>query len=80
VVEPILRTWFEVTEVAAVEITGADPRHGLGGAIALVVCPAGLDDDMEDETTVGLPRLELKGLDGTVNGLEAVETLEVDMM
>jgi hypothetical protein len=83
VVEPILRTWFEVTEVAAVEITGADPRRGLGGAIALVVlvvCPAGLDDDMEDETTVGLPRLELKGLDGTVNGLEAVETLEVDMM
>ena len=48
--------------------------------MVLGVCPAGLDDDMEDETIVGLPRLELKGLDGTVNGLEAVETLEVDMM
>jgi len=80
---PILRTWFEATEVAAVELTGADPRRGLGGAsalVVLVVCPAGLDDDMEDGTTVGLPRLALKGFDGAVNGLEVAETLEVGML
>ena len=59
----------------------------LGGPIALVVmavCPtAGLDDEREDGITVDLPRLELRGLDEAVKGLEvvdaAVETLEVDL-
>ena len=48
----------------------------LGGAIALVVLvvsPAGLDDELEDGTTMGLPRLELKGW-------EVLETLEVGIL
>jgi len=86
---PILRAWFEEAEVAEVEdATGAEPRRGLGGPIELVVltvCPAaGLDEETEDGTTVDLPRLELKGFDGAVNGLEVVDavvgTLEVDLM
>ena len=49
--------------------------------MVLVVCPAGLDDAMEDRpTVVGFPRLELKDFDGAVNGLEVVEPLEVEMM
>ena len=48
----------------------------LGGAIALavlMVAPVGLDDELEDGTTMGLPRLELKGL-------EVLETLEVGIL
>ena len=50
----------------------------------MAVCPtAGLDDEREGGITVDLPRLELRGLDEAVKGLEvvdaAVETLEVDL-
>jgi len=38
-----------------------------------MVAPAGFDDELEDGTTMGLPRLELKGL-------EVLETLEVGIL
>ena len=52
--------------------------------MVMAVCPtAGLDDEREDGIAVDLPRLELRGLDEAVKGLEvvdaAVETLEVDL-
>ena len=51
----------------------------LGGPIALVVfpvCPAaGLVDEIEDGATEDLPRLELKGFDGAVNSLDAVDAV-----
>ena len=41
--------------------------------MALVVCPVGLDDELEDGTTAGLPRLELKGL-------EVLDTFVVEIL
>jgi len=38
---PILRTWFAAADEATLdEVVGAEPRRGLGGAIALVVVVA----------------------------------------
>ena len=39
-----------------------------------MVAPVGLDDELEDGTTMGLPRLEL------IKGLEVLETLEVGIL